>query len=200
MASKSPSLLIFKEALDVLTKMSQDESVAIIDRIGLTLLEQIRNKKTIFIAGNGGSWADADHFAGELRAQFEKKGRRALPALALPISLSTLTAWGNDYTDGFESAMRRDLEAMGRPGDVLIAISTSGKAKNVRLALQEAKRQNMVTIAISGNGSESKTFSELAQYHIVIPHSSTARVQEAYQIIVHILCSYIDTIDSHAST
>jgi phosphoheptose isomerase len=174
--------------------MLDDNFLNEIDRVGQKLIEATKNRQTIFIAGNGGSWADADHFAGELRAQFELKGRDALPALALPISLSTLTAWGNDYKDGFETAMERDLQAMSRPYDILIAISTSGKAKNIHRILNWSKANHLTSIAISGNGLKSEAFGKMADYHIKIPHDQTARIQEAYQVVIHILCSYIDSI------
>jgi D-sedoheptulose 7-phosphate isomerase len=192
----SPAYSIFREAQSLLATMIEESFVKNIDVIGRLLAQATRQKKTIFIAGNGGAFADADHFASELRAQFERKNRPALPALALPISLSTVTAWGNDYNDGFESAMQRDLEALAKPGDVLIAISTSGKAENVRRALNWAKTNRVVRVAISGNGPESQSFGKLADDHIVIPHHQTARIQEAYQVIIHILCSYIDQYET----
>lgn len=165
-----------------------------VHEVGEKLHQASAHKKMVFIAGNGGSWTDADHFAGELRAQFEVKGRPALPSLALPISLSSLTAWGNDYEDGFETAITRDLEAMAEPGDVLIAISTSGKAKNIRRAMTWAKEHDMVVLAISGNGPMCTEFGGLANEHIIIPSDHTARIQEGYQIVVHMLCMYVDQI------
>ncbi len=183
------------EAIHTLTSSMQEPAfMNQVEAVGSALLQKCRDGQTIFIAGNGGSWADADHFAGELRAQFEVPGRKALPALALPISLSTITAWGNDYEDGFLTAMQRDLEAMAKPGDILIAISTSGKAKNIRQALSWASEHKMVTIGISGNGPQSSEFIALTDYAITIPHDQTARIQEAYQIVIHILCTYIDQL------
>jgi phosphoheptose isomerase len=92
--------------------------------------------------------------------------------------------------------MVRDLEAMSKPGDVLIAISTSGKAKNIRRAMAWAKEHDMTVVAISGNGSQSQEFGAMADNQIVIPHSQTARIQEGYQIVIHMLCTYIDQIKS----
>lgn len=178
----------------MLADMNTDDFIASVDTVGMLLQTKAQNRQTIFIAGNGGSWTDADHFAGELRAQFEVKGRPAVPSLALPVGMSTLTAWGNDYDEGFETAMVRDLEAMSKPGDVLIAISTSGKAKNIRKALTWAKAHDITCIAISGNGPQSKDFGSLADHHIIIPHDQTARIQEGYQIVIHMLCTYIDQI------
>ena len=164
-----------------------------VGQVGQLLQTAARARNTVLIAGNGGSWTDADHFAGELRAQFEKKGAAALPALAVPASLSTLTAWGNDYPNGFETAMARDIEAMGKPGDILIGISTSGKAANVRAALQTARANKLRTVTISGNGPQHTEFTALADLSVVIPSENTARIQEGYQLVIHMLCTYIDT-------
>jgi phosphoheptose isomerase len=186
---------VLKDIAQLITAMDEPAFAESVHRVGQRLQEAATKRQTVFIAGNGGSWTDADHFAGELRAQFEVKGRAALPSIALPASMSTLTAWGNDYDDGFEGAIQRDLEALSKPGDILIAISTSGKAVNIRRAMQWAKDHGLTIIAISGNGPKSGEFGALADFHICIPHEKTARIQEAYQVIVHILCMYCDTFD-----
>ncbi len=183
---------IINDSADLLQRMRDPKFITTLEKVGALLRTKSYARHTVFIAGNGGSWADADHFAGELRAQFEVKGRPALPAVAVPVSLSTLTAWGNDYQDGFETAIERDLQALAKSGDIFIAISTSGKAKNVRRSLQWAKANQLTTIAISGNGPMSQEFGALADHHIVIPHDQTARIQEAYQVVIHVLCAYID--------
>lgn len=185
---------VMHDVLVMARAMDDKDFITSVDTAGRMLQAASQGKNMVFIAGNGGSWTDADHFAGELRAQFEVKGRPAVPSVAIPISLSSLTAWGNDYEDGFETAMTRDLEAMAKPGDVLIAISTSGKAKNIRRAMQWAKDHQMNVLAISGNGPMSSEFGELADNHIIIPADRTARIQEGYQIVVHMLCMYVDTI------
>ncbi len=187
-----PTKAILQDIHALTGAMLAPDFIDTLNKVGQLLSKQCQAGQTVFIAGNGGSWADADHFAGELRAQFEVKGRKALPALALPISLSSLTAWGNDYDDGFTTALTRDLEAMSKPGDTLIAISTSGKAKNIRQALTWAREHKLTTIGISGNGPLAQEFGNLTDYHIQVPHQQTARVQEAYQIIIHVLCTYID--------
>ncbi len=178
----------------MIAAMQSEDFISTIDNVGTLIQKAAEQRQTIFVSGNGGSWTDADHFAGELRAQFEVKGRPAVPSLALPVGMSTLTAWGNDYDDGFETAMVRDLEAMSKSNDSLIAISTSGKAKNIRKAMVWAKEHGMTVIAISGNGPQSNEFGTMADHHIVIPHGQTARIQEGYQIVIHMLCAYIDKI------
>lgn len=189
---------VMRDLESLVSQMNEHIFLESVHTVGSLMITAGEKRQTAFIAGNGGSWADADHFAGELRAQFEVKGRTALPSLAVPVSMSTITAWGNDYDDGFETAMVRDLEALSKPGDILIAISTSGKAKNIRRAMQWAKDHKLTVVAMSGNGPQSSEFGTLADHHIVIPHTRTARIQEAYQIIIHILCMYIDTVDEKA--
>jgi D-sedoheptulose 7-phosphate isomerase len=191
---KNRAEAIIRDAQAVVTSMSDPNFVTTLDTVGQLLVNASQKRQTIFIGGNGGSWADADHFAGEIRAQFEVKGRPALPAVAVPVSLTTLTAWGNDYEDGFTTALERDLQALSKPGDIFIAISTSGKAQNIRSCLAWAKQNKLTTVAISGNGPLSAEFGGLADHHIQIPHQQTARIQEAYQIVIHILCCYIDSV------
>lgn len=185
---------IITEAADVIESMNQPAFLDSVHAVGTKLAEGSKNNASIFIAGNGGSWTDADHFAGELRAQFEVQGRPAMPAMALPVSLSSVTAWSNDYPDGYKTAMTRDLEALAKPNDILITISTSGKAENIRHAMTWAKNHAMVIIAISGNGPQSQQFGSMADNHIIIPSARTARIQEGYQIVIHILCTYIDQL------
>ncbi len=185
---------ILSDVQAMLTRMQAPDFTESVHHVGELLHQAAKDRKTVFIAGNGGSWADADHFAGELRAQFEVKGRPALPAVALPVSLGTLTAWGNDYDHGFVTAIERDLQALAKTDDILIAISTSGKAKNIRQAMTWGKANGLTVIAISGNGPMSQDYGELAHHRIVIPHDRTARIQEAYQIIIHILCMYADAV------
>lgn len=185
---------ILSEATEVIQLMTQPAFLDSVHRVGTKLAEGSKNNACIFIAGNGGSWTDADHFAGELRAQFEMQGRPAMPALALPVSLSSVTAWSNDYPDGYKTAMTRDLEALAKPNDIIITISTSGKAQNIRHAMAWAKKHHMVVVAISGNGPQSQEFGSLADNHIIIPSARTARIQEGYQIVIHMLCTYVDQL------
>lgn len=192
---ESPNIAaIIREAEAVVAAMKTAAFQQSVQVAGELLQRIASNRQTVFITGNGGSWADADHFAGELRAQFEVAGGPAFPALALPVSLTSQTAWGNDYPDGFAGAIGRDLEALAKPGDCLIAISTSGKAVNVRRALVWAKSHGLETLAISGNGPSSGDFGALASRHIIIPHERTARIQEGYQLVIHLLCAYVDKL------
>lgn len=142
----------------------------------------------MLVCGNGGSAADASHFATELVVRFIKD-RRALPAICLTSDSGILTAAGNDY--GFDEIFARQVAAFGIPGDVLICMTTSGKSKNVVRALQEAKAREMKTIAFLGGDGGST--SGIADVDLLVKSDSTARVQEAHQLLLHVLCEIIES-------
>ena len=141
----------------------------------------------LLVCGNGGSAADASHFATELVVRFAKE-RRALPAICLTSDSGILTAAGNDY--GFDEVFARQVAAFGLPGDVLICLTTSGKSKNLVRALQEAKSRQMKTIALLGRDGGSTV--GIADLDLVVKGDSTARVQEAHQLLLHVLCEIIE--------
>ncbi len=142
---------------------------------------------TLLLCGNGGSAADAQHLAGELVGRFLME-RTAWPALALHTNTSVLTAVANDY--GAEFVFSRQVEAMGRRGDVLWSISTSGRSRNCVEAMQMAKRRGLTNIAlVGGKGGEMKGLADIA---IVVPASLTPRVQEAHIAVGHIVCELVE--------
>ena len=141
---------------------------------------------SVLVFGNGGSAADAQHFAAELIGRFEKE-RRAWPAIALTTDTSALTAIGNDY--GFERVFARQLEGLGKRGDVAIGISTSGKSPNVLRGLETANARGMITVALTGPGGEAGT---LATHHIAAPDPRTARVQEIHTTVLHVICELVE--------
>lgn len=143
----------------------------------------------VFICGNGGSAADAQHFAAELTGRFESE-RRGLAAIALTTDTSALTSIGNDY--GFERVYSRQLQALSQTGDLLIAISTSGNSGNVLQAVQFARDNGVASIGLLGrDGGELKP---LVDIPIVIPVARTARVQEAHIVVLHMLCEAVDLL------
>ena len=154
---------------------------------GVCLVECFRVGGKVLLAGNGGSAADAQHIAAEFVGRFVKE-RKGLPAIALTTDTSILTAIGNDY--GYEEVFRRQVEALGQSGDVLLGISTSGNSGNVVLAFQKAKKQEMKVIAFTGT-KESK-MSALADVTLRVPAPVTARVQECHILVGHMICEYID--------
>jgi D-sedoheptulose 7-phosphate isomerase len=160
---------------------------ASVQSIGQLLAQSISSGSTLFWCGNGGSAADSQHLAAELVGRF-KKDRRALRSVALTTDTSVLTCVANDYS--FDDVFARQIEALGRPSDVLIAISTSGNSENVLRALKVAKEMGLTTIAFLGkDGGIAKG---LADQVLVIPSDSTARIQEAHILIGHILCELIE--------
>jgi D-sedoheptulose 7-phosphate isomerase len=141
----------------------------------------------LFVLGNGGSAAEAQHIAAEFVGRFEKE-RQPLPAIALTTDTSALTAIGNDY--GFEETFARQLRALARPGDVLLALSTSGTSANVIRALDAAREMNLKTIALSGRTGGKMC--ERAEICFRVPSDSTPRIQEAHLLISHIVCSLVE--------
>jgi D-sedoheptulose 7-phosphate isomerase len=142
----------------------------------------------LLICGNGGSAADASHFATELVVRFGKD-RRALPAISLATDIGILTATGNDYS--FDEIFSRQVAALGVPGDVLICLTTSGKSKNVIRALDEAKARGMKIIAFLGRGGGSVLGT--ADVDLLVKSDSTARIQEAHQLLLHVLCDIVES-------
>ncbi len=158
-----------------------------IAKIGAILNECLKKKGKILICGNGGSAADAQHFAAELSGRY-KKERKALAGIALTTDTSALTAIGNDY--GFEFIFSRQVEALGRAGDVLIGISTSGKSENVLNAFKKARQMGIKCVGLSGKGGGA--MNELCEINLIIPSDDTARIQEMHILSIHSLCQIID--------
>ena len=153
------------------------------------LIEQcLRAGNKLLVCGNGGSAADASHFATEFVVRF-MKDRPAYPAICLAGDGGLLTAAGNDY--GFDEVFARQVAAFGLPGDVLICLTTSGKSKNVERALEEAKQRNLKTIAFLGRDGGSTI--GMADVDLLVPSNSTARIQEAHQLLLHVLCEISET-------
>lgn len=150
-------------------------------------LQAIQAGHTVYLCGNGGSAADAQHIAAEFVGRFVTE-RRALPAMAFTTDTSILTSIGNDY--GFAAVFRRQAEAFVREGDVLIGISTSGSSENVVAALAAAREKGAVTIALTGE--KDGKMDELATICIKAPSGITARIQECHILIGHMICQYVD--------
>lgn len=141
----------------------------------------------LLIFGNGGSAADSQHMAAELVGRFERE-RAAMPAIALSTDTSILTSVGNDY--GYEKVFARQIEALGRPGDVVFAITTSGGSPNVVAGLRSAKAQGLTTIALTGR--DGGVAGAACDVHINVPDASSARVQEVHRTIIHAICALIE--------
>lgn len=152
------------------------------------LIEQcLRSGNKLLLCGNGGSATDAAHFATEFVVRFAKD-RRAYPAICLASDGGLLTAAGNDY--GFDEIFARQVAAFGVRGDVMICLTTSGKSKNVVRALEEAKARKLKTIAFLGRDGGSTI--GMADVNLLVSSNSTARIQEAHQLLLHVLCEIIE--------
>ena len=154
-----------------------------IERIGSLLAQTVRNGRTVFWAGNGGSAAEAQHLACELVGRFVEN-RRALPSIALHADSSALTAIANDY--GFDRVFARPIEALGRRGDLLVALTTSGRSRNVLAAVDEARRRGMRVIGMTG--AAGAAFARKCELCLVVPSKETARVQEVHLLAGHLCC------------
>ena len=144
----------------------------------------------VLACGNGGSASDAQHFAAEFIGRFERE-RPGLAAVALTTDTSILTAVGNDYS--FEAIFAKQVQALGTPGDVLLAISTSGNSANVLAAVEAAHAKEMTVVALTGRGG-GKMRDQLTEtdVHICVPHERTARIQEVHLLVLHCLCDAVD--------
>ena len=148
----------------------------------------LRDGGKILLFGNGGSAADCQHFAAELVGTFERKDRRGLAALALTTDTSALTSIAND-TD-FSQVFSRQIEALGRAGDIALGISTSGTSPSVLEGLQKAREMGLATMALLGR--DGGRAAPLADAALVVPGTSTARIQETHAVIAHVLCALIE--------
>ncbi len=174
----------------IITKQQllQDEQLlATIEKIADVITTVFKNGNRVYLCGNGGSAADAQHLAAEFSGRFYMD-RKALPAEALHCNTSYLTSVANDY--GFDSVYSRMIEGIGQNGDVLIGLSTSGNSANIIKAFEAAKEKGVITIAFTGiSGGQMKSISD---YLINIPSSDTPRIQESHIMVGHIICELVE--------
>jgi D-sedoheptulose 7-phosphate isomerase len=182
---------IVKEILSaqrVMSLISLDNSLlSSIEVAVCASVDCLKNGGKILLAGNGGSAADAQHIAGELVSRFAFD-RPGLSAIALTTDTSIITAIGNDY--GYEKLFARQVQSLGKKGDVFIGYSTSGKSVNILTALKEAKDNGLFTIGFTGN--QSGKMNDLCDVLLSIPSSSTPKIQEGHLVLGHILCGLIE--------
>jgi len=177
---------IVQENIEVASSLSYDE-IAHIEKAARLIIAALRRSGKVIACGNGGSACDSLHFAAELVGRFQKD-RKALCAMALVDNAAAVTAIANDF--GYEKVFARQLEAVGRAGDVLIAISTSGNSSSVLEAVRKARALRLTTIGLSGgSGGSLKRAVDLA---IIVPTKSTPRIQESHVMILHIICELIE--------
>jgi D-sedoheptulose 7-phosphate isomerase len=162
-----------------------------IEQSGQAICDALLRGNKILLCGNGGSAADAQHIATELVGRYEKQ-RRSWPAISLTTDTSALTAVSNDF--GYEEVFARQVEGLGKAGDVLIAISTSGKSPSILKAAKKARELGCHTIALTGAGAE--PLASLCDLAVVVPAARTSRVQEAHITIGHLWCEMVDQLES----
>jgi D-sedoheptulose 7-phosphate isomerase len=151
------------------------------------VIESLKKGGKVMIFGNGGSAADSQHIAAELVGRYQKE-RQALPAIALTTNTSILTAIANDY--GYDVVFAKQVEALGQKNDIVIGISTSGKAKNVAAGIKQAKKMGIKTIIFTGG--DGGDIAKLADVSLVVPSKVTARIQEAHIAVGHIICELVE--------
>ena len=158
-----------------------------IDKVTNLLVSRFKAEHSLLICGNGGSAADAQHIAAEFvgRFQFDRPG---LPAIALATNPATVTAWSNDHE--FETIFARQVECFGKPGDILWALSTSGRSRNVIKALKAAKEKGLITIGMAGN--DGGMMSSMIDYPLFVSEKQTAYVQEIHLITYHRICEQVE--------
>jgi len=164
-----------------------ESSEALINEAAEILWERLESGNKVLVCGNGGSAADAQHFAAELVGKMSRQ-RKALPAISLATDPSVVTALANDY--GYDKVFARQVEAFGRQGDVLLIISTSGRSANILKALEVAQRQGLRTVALVGEDGDPAL--DNCDVCIHVPSGNSQRVQEIHTAILHAICDYIE--------
>jgi phosphoheptose isomerase len=161
-----------------------------IEKATSTLIDMINNSGKLLACGNGGSSGDAQHISSEFINRFEIE-RKELPAISLNSDTATMTSIANDY--GYKYIFSKQINALGKQNDILMAFTTSGNSTNILEAIKSAKKKKMITILISGNdGGESKKLLDNYDIDIIVPHTRTSRIQEMHLIIIHAICECID--------
>lgn len=177
---------LIQESID-LKKRVQNEMLQSIAEAAELIIETIKKNKKVLICGNGGSAADSQHFAAELVGRFVKE-RDPLPAIALTVDTSFITAWSNDYS--YDTIFSRQVEALGAEDDLLFAISTSGNSKNCIHAINTAKEKGLKTVSLTGkNGGKMK---DMSDNNITVSGDKTYNIQESHIMIIHIICCLIE--------
>jgi D-sedoheptulose 7-phosphate isomerase len=176
--------------IDVKKKLLDDPSFHdLVAQVAMEMVTSLKAGGKVFFFGNGGSAADAQHLTAEFTGRYLKE-RRALPALALSVNSSSVTAIGNDY--GFDLVFARQLDALGKQGDVAVGITTSGNSPNVVRAFEVAKSKSIVTVAFTGESGG--VVKNIADYAVRIPSEETPRIQECHILTGHMICEIVEEL------
>src|SRR5689334_22288650 len=181
----------FEEGVELRRRMAETMPAQIV-RAGEALAAALKAGRKALACGNGGSAADSQHFAAEIVGRFERE-RPGMPAIALTVDSSALTAIANDYD--FDRVFSKQVEALGQPGDVLLGISTSGNSKNVVEAIRAAQARGLAVIALTGrDGGAMAKMLRPGDFHLNVAHPRTMRVQEIHLLVIHCLCEVVDNV------
>ncbi|MCM8820634.1 MAG: D-sedoheptulose 7-phosphate isomerase [Candidatus Omnitrophica bacterium] len=175
------------ESISTKEKLLKPHAIERFILVSSVVVDALKNGNKVLLCGNGGSAADCQHWAAEMTGRFLKE-RRSLPFIALTTNSSELTSIGNDYS--FNVVFSRQVEGIGKKGDILICISTSGASKNVIEAAKAAKKKKMKVISLTGK--EPSHLSKISDITISVNSTKTPRIQEAHSLIIHILCHLIE--------
>lgn len=178
---------IISNKKELLENLESNGYIELVEETGRMISEALKKGNKIILAGNGGSAADAQHFAGEIVGRFTME-RKSIPAISLCVDPSVVTCIANDY--GYDQVFARQIEGQGKAGDVFVAISTSGNSENLINAMKVARESNIKIVGFLGKkGGKMK---ELCDYALVVPSDCTPRIQETHTLTVHILCEMIE--------
>ncbi len=177
---------IFQESIRVKEETLKNNLKSVSDAVN-TIVDSLKKGGKVLIFGNGGSAADSQHIAAEFIGRFQKE-RRSLAAIALTTDSSALTALGNDY--GFDIIFARQIEGLGKPGDVALGISTSGNSPNVIAGINQAKKMGLKTITLTGCGGGK--LAPLSDIGLIVPSKVTARIQESHICLYHAICELVE--------
>jgi D-sedoheptulose 7-phosphate isomerase len=180
---------IFEGHLDACQKTFTPQQAEVADRIAHEVIRVLKAGKKVLLCGNGGSGTDALHIAAEFVGRFERE-RISLPAIALTADTASLTAIGNDY--GFDRVFERQVEGLGQEGDLLIALSTSGKSPNVLRAVEKAKQKGILTVGFTGKDGGS--MKDAVDICFLVKSSKTTHIQEMHMTVLHGICEAVETI------
>lgn len=176
-----------QEKKKLLEEIQTNGYLLAVNEVGMKMADRIKAGNKILLAGNGGSAADAQHFAGEIVGRFLLE-RNAMPAISLCVDPSVMTCIGNDY--GYDEVFARQVQGLGNEGDMFVGISTSGNSKNIIRALAEARKKHMLVVGFLGKGGGQ--IKDMCDIALVVPSESTPRIQEIHTFTVHLLCKIIE--------
>lgn len=178
---------LIEAKVQLLNKLKDSPYMATVEAAVNCMVNSIKNGNKIILAGNGGSAADAQHFAGEIVGRFMME-RKSLPALSLCVDPSVMTCIGNDY--GYDMVFARQMEGLGQAGDVFVAISTSGNSENIIKTIETAKKKQIKVVGFLGKGGGK--IADMCDYALIVPSDDTPRIQEIHTFTVHLMCEYIE--------